>query len=479
MSQDDLFGAAPGSRGEEPAGRAGEPVVDDPSVGPLAARMRPRTLGEFRGQEALLGANGYLRKRLESGQVSSMIFWGPPGCGKTTLARLIANYVDASFEQISAVTAGVAGIRTATARAAERRKMGRSTILFCDEIHRFNKGQQDAFLPHVESGTITLIGATTENPSFEVVRPLLSRAPVVVLQPLDEQDLIAVLEEALGDEARGLGTWGVVADAEALALLARAADGDARRGLGALEVAAELARADGVPLDTDLATTALQHRHSVYDKDGEEHFNLISALHKSVRGGDPDGALYWFARMLEGGEEPLYVARRLVRIASEDIGLADPDALGVALAAERAFRFLGSPEGELALAQAVVHLAAAPKSNAVYRAYRRARETARETGGLPVPLHLRNAPTELMSDLGYGKGYRYDPDEPEGIAAQTYLPEALEGSRFYHPHPETEAGIAARLRAWRRLRQQNGHESDPHESDGPPPGTTELPTTED
>jgi len=474
MSQDDLFGAPSDSSTATPSGRPGPDSPDELEEGPLAARMRPRTLDEFRGQEALLGVNGYLRKRLESGQISSMIFWGPPGCGKTTLARLIANYVDASFEQISAVTAGVAGIRTATARAAERRKMGRATILFCDEIHRFNKGQQDAFLPHVESGTITLIGATTENPSFEVVRPLLSRAPVVVLQPLDEQDLVAVLEEALRDEARGLGAWGVEADADALGLLARAADGDARRGLGALEVAAELAKVDGVPLGVDLATTALQHRHSVYDKGGEEHFNLISALHKSVRGGDPDGALYWFARMLEGGEEPLYIARRLVRMASEDIGLADPDALGLTLAAERAFRFLGSPEGELALAQAVVHLAAAPKSNSVYGAYRAARQAARDTGGLSVPLHLRNAPTELMSDLGYGQGYRYDPDEPSGVAAQTYLPDELQGSRFYQPNPATEAAVAARLDEWQRLRRAT-----PDESGAASEGTTQLHSTED
>ena len=471
MSQDDLFGTSSGSDPTRPNRPESDPV--DATEGPLAARMRPRNLDEFRGQEALLGETGYLRKRLESGQISSMIFWGPPGCGKTTLARLIANYVDASFEQISAVTAGVAGIRTATARATERRKMGRSTILFCDEIHRFNKGQQDAFLPHVEAGTITLIGATTENPSFEVVRPLLSRAPVVVLQPLDEHDLLAVLEEALADEVRGLGAWGVEADEDALQLLARAADGDARRGLGALEVGAELARADGVRLSVELATTALQHRHSVYDKDGEEHFNLISALHKSIRGGDPDGALYWFARMLEGGEEPLYLARRLVRMASEDIGLADPQALGVTLAAERAFRFLGSPEGELALAQAVVHLAAAPKSNSVYRAYGAARQVARETGGLPVPLHLRNAPTELMADLGYGEGYRYDPDEAAGVAAQDYLPEQLRGQEFYHPHPSSEAEIAARLRAWRVLRAGTG------ESDVPPVGMTERPANED
>ncbi len=466
MSQDDLFG------GPAPIPDAEGPT--DPGA-PLAARMRPRTLEEFRGQRGLLGPEGYLRKRLQSGQVSSMIFWGPPGCGKTTLARLIAGYVDASFEQISAVSSGVAGIRKVTARAADRRKMGRSTILFCDEIHRFNKAQQDAFLPHVEAGTITLIGATTENPSFEVVRPLLSRAPVVVLEPLDEGDLVAVLRDALNDPDRGLGAWEVEVDDEALRALAKASDGDARRGLGVLEVAAELARTDGVPLDVALVSTALQHRHAVYDKDGEEHYNLISALHKSVRGGDPDGALYWLARMLDGGEEPLYIARRMVRMASEDIGLADPLALGVTLAAERAYRFLGSPEGELALAEAAVYLAAAPKSNAAYRAFKAARALARETGGLPVPLHLRNAPTELMSDLGYGADYRYDPDEPGGVAEQSYLPPEIASERFYSPRPETEAPIAERLHRWRL--QRLGEATT--ESRDDPGGSSPAPTAEE
>ncbi|MEZ4414121.1 MAG: replication-associated recombination protein A [Gemmatimonadota bacterium] len=449
MSQDDLFGRPP------PPAFPEEPEVGPQPDAPLAARMRPRTLDEFRGQTALLGPEGSLRKRIEAGRVTSMIFWGPPGCGKTTLARLLARYVDAAFEPMSAVTAGVAGIRDATTRARERlERMGKRTILFCDEIHRFNKGQQDAFLPHVESGTITLIGATTENPSFEVVRPLLSRAPVVVLEPLTVPDVIGILDDALSDAERGLGGRGLTASPEALEALARAADGDARRGLGALEVAAELAAQQDGRLDLATVTEALQHRHAVYDKGGEEHYNLISALHKSVRGSDPDAALYWLARMLEGGEDPLYIARRLVRIASEDVGLATPQALSVAIAAERAYRFLGSPEGELALAEAAVFLATSPKSNAVYAAFGEARAKARETGGLPVPLHIRNAPTDLMTELGYGRGYRYDPDEPGGVARQSYLPPELDGTRFYHPSDQgMEARVRERLEAWGQLRR--------------------------
>ncbi|MEZ4423020.1 MAG: replication-associated recombination protein A [Gemmatimonadota bacterium] len=457
MTQDDLFGGP--VEGGAPAPDSGPEPVPGPDA-PLAARMRPRTLDELKGQRALLGPGGSLRGRIESGRISSMILWGPPGCGKTTLARLLAGYVDAAFEPISAVTAGVAAIREVTARARTRLETsGRRTIVFCDEIHRFNKGQQDAFLPHVESGTITLIGATTENPSFEVVRPLLSRAPIVLLEPLDAADVREILTDALHDAERGLGGQGLEADEDALATLAAAADGDARRALGALEVAAELARTRGGRIDAAAATDALQHRFAVYDKGGEERYTLISALHKSIRGGDADAALYWLARMLEGGEEPLYLARRLVRIASEDVGLAAPQALGITLAAERAYRFLGSPEGELALAEAVVFLAAAPKSNAVYVAFGRAKELAQETPGLGVPLHLRNAPTREMKALGYGEGYRYDPDEPGGVAAQSYLPDALVGRRLYAPLERgQEAGVRERLESFRRLREAGAAE---------------------
>jgi putative ATPase len=330
---------------------------------------------------------------------------------------------------------------------------GRRTILFCDEIHRFNKAQQDAFLPHVEAGTIILIGATTENPSFEVVRPLLSRAPVYVLKPLEVEDLREILAEALTAD-RGLSDQGAEADPAALDLLAEAADGDARRGLGALEAAAALVGPGGV-IGVDEAREALQHRFAAYDKGGEEHYNLISALHKAVRGSDPDGALYWLARMLDAGEDPLYVARRVVRMASEDIGLADPGALSVTIAARDAYRFLGSPEGELALAEAVLYLATAPKSNRAYEAWSAALARARATPAEPVPLHIRNAPTELMRELGYGEGYTYEPSEPDGISTQTFLPERLAGERFYRPgrfgHEKT---VAERLRWWEDRRRE-------------------------
>jgi putative ATPase len=417
--------------------------------------MRPRSLEEFRGQDELVGDGGPLRIMLESGALKSMILWGPPGSGKTTLARILAASTDAAFTPFSAVTEGVPRVREIIAEARARKQAtGRDTILFCDEIHRFNKAQQDAFLPVVEDGTITLIGATTENPSFEIVRPLLSRAPVFVLEPLSPEDLVLVLQEALEDVDRGLGGWKLDARAEAIMRMAEAADGDARRALGALESAAILAGRSGT-VDEEMAAQALQHRFAVYDKSGEEHFNLISALHKAVRGSDPDGALYWLARMLEGGEDPLYLARRLVRMASEDIGLSDPDALGVAMAARDAFHFLGSPEGELALAECAVYLATAPKSNRLYRAWKEARDVARETGGEPVPLHIRNAPTQLMRDLGYGRGYHYDPDADHGVAPQTYLPERLEGRSFYDPGPYGhEAAIRKRLDWWAARRRE-------------------------
>ncbi len=449
MTEPDLFGVTT----EESGPRQGSGAETPDASAPLAARMRPRTLDEFRGQEHLLGEGKAIRAMLERGVPSSMILWGPPGSGKTTLAYLIARRTDATFAPFSAVTDGIGRVRELVREAAERlAATGRRTILFCDEIHRFNKAQQDAFLPHVEAGTVILIGATTENPSFEVVRPLLSRAPVYVLRALDAEDLTAILRDAMTSGDRGLGLTGVQWDDDALTLIATASDGDARRALGALEAAAGLAGATG-RIDVGLAREALQHRFAAYDKAGEEHYNLISALHKAVRGSDPDGALYWLARMIDGGEDGLYIARRLVRMASEDIGLADPQALAVAIAARDAYHFLGSPEGELALAESVLYLATAPKSNRAYEAWSAARARARETPAEPVPLHIRNAPTPLMKELGYGRGYRYDPAEPEGVAAQTYLPETLLGERYYVPGRfGYEKTVAARLAWWEARR---------------------------
>ncbi len=446
----------------------GDPLVAGVGA-PLAARMRPRSIEEFLGQLDLVGEGGALRELIERDRVPSLILWGPPGCGKTTLAGIVARRTGARFEAFSAVTEGIARVRELIEQARERKRAtGQDTILFVDEIHRFNKSQQDAFLPHVEAGTITLMGATTENPSFEVVGPLLSRTRVFVLEPLGPDVVSDLCRRALEDVDRGLGSRHLGIDDEALRKLADSADGDARRALNALETAAHLLP-DGAEISLREVEAALQRRFARYDKSGEEHYNLISALHKAVRGSDPDGALYWLARMLDGGENPMYIARRLVRMALEDVGVADPGALHVCVAARDAYHFLGSPEGELALAQACVYLAAAPKSNRLYVGFGAAMSAARETPAEPVPLHIRNAPTRLMKELGYGAGYRYDHDWEDGVAPQTYLPDSIAGRRFYEPGDaglESELGRRLeRARATRATAEQIG-ETDREDSDG-------------
>ena len=437
------------------------------SAQPLAARMRPASLEEFLGQEQLLGPGKALGELIRRGEVSSMIFWGPPGSGKTTLAFLIARYTDREFVPFSAVTEGVPRVREIIAEAEERlAQYARRTILFCDEIHRFNRAQQDAFLPHVERGTIALIGATTESPSFEITGALLSRTRVFVLEPLTEEHIRVLVQRALADEERGLGKLHLSVDEEAMALLCREADGDARRALSALEAAAEFVGGAGVVTAAGIAD-ALQKRFARYDTGGEEHYTLISALHKAMRGSDPDGSLYWLARMIDGGEDPLYIARRVIRAASEDVGLADPRALTVANAAKDALHFLGQPEGELALAEAVVYVATAPKSNRVYEAWGRALEAAREHPAEGVPLHIRNAPTELMKELGYGKGYEYAHAVPEAYTPQEYLPPVLRGTRFYEPSPfGFEKDVAKRIEWWEGLKKRASGRS----SDGPEQG---------
>jgi putative ATPase len=414
---------------------------------PLAERMRPRSLDEYVGQEHLLGPGRPLRQALDSGALHSLIFWGPPGTGKTTLGRLLAAVAGAEFIPVSAVTTGIKEVKEIIAAAERRRQMrGTRTVLFVDEIHRFNKAQQDAFLPHVEAGTIILVGATTENPSFEVISALLSRSKVYILQPLSTDDIVTILRRALADEVRGLGSRHVQADDAALTALAVHANGDARVALNLLEQAVTALPADagGVRrLDQPALTGLIERRALLYDKSGEEHYNLISALHKSMRNSDADASMYWLARMLEAGEDPMYVARRLVRFASEDIGNADPRALEITLAAKDAAHFLGMPEANTALAQAVTYLAAAPKSNAVYVGYGRASRDATQDVASPVPLHLRNAPTRLMKDVGYGEGYRYAHDEAEGVAEMSCLPEHLQGRRYYEP---TDRGIESRIK---------------------------------
>ena len=406
--------------------------------------MRPRTLDEFVGQGALIGPGRPLRLAIERDQLQSIILWGPPGTGKTTLARLIANVTRAHFISFSAVLAGIKEIRAVMTEAEEaRRRLGRRTILFIDEIHRFNKAQQDAFLPRVEAGDIVLIGATTENPSFEVNSALLSRSKVYVLKGLGPEEIVMILRRALEDRERGLGNLEVTADDDALAGIARYANGDARVALNTLETTVSAAGSNR-RIDAKLVAEVAQSRALLYDKSGEEHYNLISALHKSMRNSDPDATVYWLARMIEAGEDPLYIARRLVRFASEDIGNADPRALTLAVAAKDAVHFIGMPEGNTALAQAAIYMAVAAKSNAVYRAYLAAADAASKEIAEPVPLHLRNAPTRLMKELEYGKGYRYAHDEAEGVAADMVcLPPAHEGRQFYEP---TDRGLESEIR---------------------------------
>ncbi|MDO8690223.1 MAG: replication-associated recombination protein A [Dehalococcoidia bacterium] len=420
---------------------------------PLAARMRPRSFDEFAGQGHLIAPGRVLRRVIESDQLGSFIFWGPPGTGKTALAHVIASVTKSHFSSLSAVTAGVADLRRVVEEARERQRLhGRRTILFVDEIHRFNKAQQDVILPFVEDGTVTLIGTTTENPSFEVNSALLSRSRVFTLKPLSDQEIELIVQRALADDKRGLGDLKAEMEPEALAHLVTIANGDARVALNALELAVTATSPDdGGVRRVSLATIedALQQRALLYDKAGEQHYDTISALHKSLRGSDPDAALYWLARMIEAGEDPLYVARRLVRFASEDVGMADPQALVVAMAAQQAVHFIGLPEGNLALAEAAVYLATAPKSNSLYQAYSEIQKDVQRTRNEPVPLHLRNPVTRLMKGMDYGKGYKYDHDHPGHFAHQQHLPDSLKNKRYYEPSDQGfEKTVSERLREW-------------------------------
>jgi putative ATPase len=424
-----------------------QPAVEDSAHQPLAERMRPRTLDEFIGQEKLLGPGKPLRQQIETDEITSMLLWGPPGCGKTTLARLIARLTRSEFVAFSAVLTGIKEIKEVMAASERKSHGGQRTIVFVDEVHRFNKAQQDAFLPYVEAGHITFIGATTENPSFEVISPLLSRTKVYVLDPLATPQIVDLLRRAIADKEHGLGNENVEASDDVLFRIGAYANGDARSAYNTLDLAARSARAGAGGARTitrELLEDVLQRKLLRYDKAGEEHYNLISALHKSVRNSDPDAALYWLARMLESGEDPLYLARRLVRMASEDIGLAEPGALAVTLAAKDAFDFLGVPEGNLALAQAAVYLALAPKSNAVYTAYGDVLDDVHKTEADPVPLHLRNAVTGLMKNVGYGEGYKYAHNFDEKVTDMTCLPDNLANRTYYKP---TDQGFEQRLRA--------------------------------
>jgi len=432
------------------------------SRAPLATRMRPRSLDELIGQEHILGPNTLLRKAIEADKLSSLILWGPPGAGKTTLARIIATTTRASFDAVSAVTSGVADLRRAISDAQDRLGMrGERTVLFIDEIHRFNKAQQDAILPHVEDGTVILIGATTENPSFEVNAPLLSRSRVITLRALADDDIVTIAQRALVDREHGLGVEELQMDDAALGLLANMANGDARFALNTLELASTGVGEDR-RITESLVQEAAQRRAATYDKGGDDHYDAISALHKTLRGSDANAAIYWLARMLERGDDPLYVVRRLVRFASEDVGLADPQALELAMAAQQAVHFIGMPEGALALAELTVYLALAPKSNAVYRAYNEARADVEKTRNDPVPIHLRNAPTRFMKDAGYGKGYKYAHDYEGGIIGQQNLPDNIDGREYYVPTDRGfERDLARRIERIREIYAQTTEPAPP------------------
>ncbi|NOX26243.1 MAG: replication-associated recombination protein A [Deltaproteobacteria bacterium] len=425
---------------------------------PLAERMRPDNIDDFAGQKHLLAENKILWQLIKKKYLPSLLLWGPPGVGKTTLARILAQITGANFVFFSAVLSGVKDVRKIVGESTRlKEEEGRHTILFVDEIHRFNKSQQDGFLPHVENGLLTLIGATTENPSFHVIAPLLSRCQVLVLESLNAEDLAQIIDNALTNKETGLGGSNLSIMPKAREHLIKMADGDARNILNILEITAAMAESGGESrvISLEMVEEACQRRSLRYDKNGEEHYNLISALHKSLRDSDPDGSLYWLTRMLMAGEDPLYVTRRLIRFASEDIGNADPQALSLAISARSTYHLLGSPEGELALAQLVIYLATAPKSNAVYSAYNKVKEEIKNTGSLPVPMHIRNAPTKMMKELGYGKGYKYAHDQPHALVAQDHLPEKLVGKHYYEPSNRGyEALIKNRLDKWRRILAQ-------------------------
>ncbi len=455
----DFFGQSPPAKSR--------PKSDAPATArpPLAERMRPRSFEDWVGQADVAGPDAPLRRMLELGEFPSLVLWGPPGCGKTTLARLIASRSEMAFQPLSAVTSGVKDVKAVIEEAKGRLGLGgRRTLLFIDEVHRFNKAQQDAFLPHVEDGTIVLIGATTENPSFSIIAPLLSRCRVLTLTVLDETELVNIMGRALEDGERGLGKEGWRAEPALLDRIAGLSDGDARRALTLLEQCATLARAEGGPdqggpdrgreLTVEALSNLLRREQLLYDRSGEEHFNLISAFHKSMRASDPDAAVYWLFRMLEAGEDPLWIARRIVAAASEDVGMADPQALQVAVAALHGYQFLGLPEGELPLAHAAIYVATAPKSNSVNEARGAAKQAVKDQGPLPVPLHLRNAPTGLMKDLGYGRDYTYDHQAPDHYSGQPCLPEALGGKNLYRPGDlGFEKEIKRRMEGWNKRRK--------------------------